>query len=316
MGKSLIILAAAVSSIALATPASASLTLFQNFTGNIGVSTSGGGSTASGYSFSNNNIPVGATVLKAYLYQGGIGNSPQAITLNGSAVTFGASVPNATGCCGLFSARADVTSIISPILTAGSNTFAITEGGGNVDGVALVIVYNNPAAAVNTVAILDGFASVTGDTATVSFAKPFDPTAAGAFAEMRLGDNFSCCNQRSNVTVNGTLISAFAGNNDDGQGGTSNGQLFTIGDDNDPFTPASPDYSTDHERYNLLPYITNGDTKLTLDTSNPSADDNIFLSVFNFSGEGKVTTTPEPGVVALLGLGLAGLAAARRRRAA
>lgn len=302
-----------------AAPANAALALFKNYTGNIGVSTSGGGSNAGAYSFSNNSIPFGATVIDAYLYQGGYSLGASAVTLNGNAVAFGASVPPAGhACCALFSQRADVTAIVKPIVDGGpggSYNWNITESNSDTtDGTALVIVYNLASNPTQTVSILDGFAEVAGSSASVLFGGAIDPNAAGFFAELRIGDNFSCCSQRSSIEVNGTLMTENAGNNDDGQGPLENGQLFTIGDDLDGFSPALPSYDDDTERYNLVPFLTLGDTGATIDTFNGSNDDNIFLAVFNFAGEGRVIVdpTPAPGALALFGLGAIALGFRRR----
>lgn len=140
---------------------------------------------------------------------------------------------------------------------------------------------------------------------------------------MRLGIGFSCCDQQSTVVVNGTTITDTAGNNDDGAQ-VANGSLITVGGDNDPFSTLLPAYADDHERYNLVPYITLGDTTINVRTNNPSTNDNIFLAVFKVTGEGFVascnpdcpppptSSAPEPGTLALLGIGLASMGLYRR----
>ena len=313
--------------VVVVSPGYAALTTFTSFNGTVAVSTDGFGSSL-GDGTLTANAPVGSTVLAAYLYSATQNtSSTPTVNLNGTAVTFGPSVPNATACCSLASFRSDVTSIVAPIINGGGGgayNFSYSEGGlSNVtDGSALVVVYSNAVLPTASVGILDGFASVTGDTTSINFATPLDTTQAGFFAEMRLGIGFSCCDtQSSNVTINGTLITANAGDRDDGLD-LANGSLITMGGDDDAFSALLPTYANDHERYNLVPQITNGDTTITLVTANASKDDNIFLSVFHVSGIAgfneppPTNNVPEPGTFLLMGIGMAamGLRGLRARK--
>lgn len=318
-----IIGAAAVAALALAAgPAEASLSPFQTFTGNVAASTDGCGSTTQTCTM-DINVPVGSTVLGAFLYTSMFQDtSPPAAgtTLNGNAVNFTTPLGIATSCCQLQAWRSDVTSIIQSIVGGGSAApigLTINESDPNQDGEALVVVYSNATTVPNTqtVGILDGFSATTGDTATITFASPLDPTAPGFLAEMRIGDGFSCCGQKSTITVNGTTITENAGNNDDSQDAfVSNGNLITMGGDNDPFSPLLPSYEDDHERYDISGQISTGDTSITVDTLNPSNDDNIFLEVFILSGEARINPVPEPASLTLLGTGLLALGWLNRRR--
>ena len=313
-----------------ASPSYASLSVFQSLTGNLNVSTDGCGSTSQDCTLTAN-AEFGSTVVAAYLYTSTFFNGsavvPTGDTLNGNAVTYTANLgQDPSNCCQLNAFRADVTSIVAAVIDGGAGgayNFAMHESAGSQDGEALVVVYSNGAFAVTTIGILDGFSASAGDTTTISFLNPLDPTAAGFEAEMRLGIGFSCCGQDSTVTVNGTDITTVAGNNDDGDA-VANGSLITMGGDNDPFSTLLPAYADDHERYNLVPYITTGDTSINVSTLNPSNDDNIFLAVFKVTGEGRVDTcnpncpppptssAPEPGTLALLGIGLASMGLYRR----
>lgn len=277
--------------------AQAALSTFQTFNGKYAVSTGGWGSTTQAGTI-RANVPAGATVAAAYLYTSTYSNSISAAggTLQGTSVSY-----TALGLNGDMEAgRADVTSIVAPIINAGPGgayDFSITETAAGQDGSALVVVYQLPSLPISTVAILDGFSASAGDTTKLNFASPLNPAAAGFFAEMRLGIGFSCCNQRSSVTANGTLITENAGNNDDSVDPVlRNGNLITVGDDNDPFSTLLPAYADDHERYNLVPYIAAGDLSIQIDTRNPSGDDNIFLAVFYTAG--LAGANEEPPVVA------------------
>jgi hypothetical protein len=317
-----------MAAIGLASPAQATLASFQSFTGNVGVSTDGWGSTSNSGQVQAE-VPVGSTVLGAWLYAPTFfGGTPTGISLGGTAVAqasfTGLGIPS-SACCEIQAYRADVTSIVKSVIEAGPGgiyNFDVTKTGNSgrgTDGVALVVAYSNAALPVATVGILDGNASVTGETTTINFASPLDPSAAGFFAEMRLGIGFSCCDQRSTVTVNGTVITENAGNNDDAAADNRgfNGSLITVGGIGDGFSSLLPGYDDDSERYNLVPQISTGDTSIVVKTSNTSQDDNIFLAVFYVAGIAGVNEPPHgvptPGALLLFGFAAAAFAGLRRR---
>ncbi len=297
------LLAGALGLAALSQTAQAALVEFVSYTGNVALSTDGSGSTGNPDVISAS-APNGSTVFAAYLYT--VSNlgvpTPTDVTLNGTTVTYDTNVLNETSCCGLTSYRADVTDIVSAAIDGGAGgvyDFSIFEGFNEtlIDGSALVVVYSNPTLPKASVVVLDGFASVTGDTASINFAKPLDTSDPAFFAEMILGIGFSCCDQKSSVTVNGTLITENAGNNDDGSD-LIGGSLITVGGFDDPFSSLLPTYEEDSERYDLADYVTNGDTSIKIDTANASRDDNIFLAAFYVSGE-AVIIEPPPSAIPL-----------------
>lgn len=332
--------------LAAASPAQATLTTYQTFNGNVGLSSDGCGTLGSSCPVTVT-VPAGSTVLSATLYTGTLNASAGSVTgvlSAGSASTNVSYTPLPANISdpSLQAGRTDVTGFVSSVIGSGGGptTFRISESNtAGQDGEALFVVFRNSALPDQTVALLDGSAASSGDTTSINFASPLNPSAPGFTAELRIADSFSfdqdsVSNQVSTVTVDGGVLSNNVGDCDDGlkiDGSCANGNLITVGGDNDPlqspstaaaFDPA--DIAATHERFDFAPLITPNTTSVTINTINSSQDDNIFALASIVTGDAgfnapppvtnppPVTTVPEPAAVSLFGAAV--LAAAVRRR--
>ena len=287
-------------------PAAASLTIPYQIQGHVGYSTDGLGQNGVGGSLQAE-VPAGSTVEKAYLYGTYFDNAAPDVTartidLDGTTVVT-TQISGPVSSSTLSTTRADVTAQVAAKVGGGGGitNFTVNTDPGSLDGVALVVVYANAALPDGTIAILDGSASTTGDTATFVLAAPLDKTVPGFQATMALGSGFSfqgaagghVCGggQFSIVDVNGQRLTSCAGNYDDGLG--NDGALITVGGVSDstdnPANPNSSNTGTDDELYNLDPLLSQGATSIEIKSSNPSDNDNLFLAVISIAAKATVT---------------------------
>ncbi len=284
-------------------------------------------------------IPSGSTIEAAFLYSSLYTTSSiPSVTLEGSTYS-GADWTNLGANGGLNAYRTDVTTQISAAVGGGSAipyTFTINNEAPNsrIDGEVLAIIYSNPAEETRTIAFLDGFSASSGDTTTVNLADPLTAAQladANFEATLSLGIGYgyqptsSADSQNSRVDVNGVNLTTCAGGQDDGGG--FNGGLITVGGVGDSVANdhdcSAVGPRQDDELYTLVPFLAAGDTSIVIDTLNPSQDDNIFFAAVNITALAAVNapppptqSVPEPGTIALFGLGLLGLGFTRKKKAA
>lgn len=329
-------------------PASATLIVRSAFN-NAALSIDGFGGSSG---FLQSDVPINSIILKAFLYSSDVNGSGIAgdVTLAGNFLASASGsllTPNTSDANHMIF---DVTSIMKPLIegTWGLQNHTISEGG-NTDGESLVIVYQN-GSTLGTAIIMDGELSQGGDTTTLNFANPY----ASGDVIMSLASTFSFNGPPNNtgqvtnvdVTTSSTAarrLTSCAGGNDDGNFVAENGFLLTVGGVGDSANNPDPNCAggaEDDELYNLglgnsanaTPFLQAGDTSISFRTDNPSNDDNVyglfFTSTFQISKvdggaicggpNGPVcppTNVPEPGGLALLGLGMLGLLPFLRRRA-
>ncbi len=290
----------------MATVASTGLNALLNETGKIYLSVDGTGTSGA-----TGTVQVlknaGATVRKAYLVGDSTNIEASSAIVNNVTIAWEQVETTPWGGGTFYSYLTDVTSIVKPTIDAagaGTLDIAVNEGIQSAyEGLALAVVFDDPNQTVDQSVILYfGGLRPTGGTATINFASPINTSSTlGATFGLGIGYSFNSgpvVSQSSQVQVNGQLLTSVAGNFDDGQ--PENGALFTIGglgdSPNNPADPTSTDYTTDDELYNLLPFIKNGDTAVTLNTVNPSDNDHIFFAHLTLQG---ITATDSGNVVKL-----------------
>lgn len=295
---------------AFSSPSNATLTLLQpdplvnaTFQGNGSYSSDGLGQLTAAGGTIQAEVPAGSTVVNAYLYGTYYSTinpdeASRTIIFDGNPV-----VLDTIGAVNTFlaTARTDVTSIVAAKVGGGGGItdFVIGNDHTSLDGLALVVIYENASLPYQTIAVLDGGASQTGDTATFNLLEPLDKSSPDFTATMALGIGFSFqgdygpthqCNtsQASTIEVNGQLISDCAGHYDDGNMG--NGALITVGGVGDDLATPQTQPGIDDELYDIAPFLATGDTSVSVSSANPSQDDNLFLAIIGITAEAAVTT--------------------------
>lgn len=283
-------------------------------TGKIWVSIDGVASNSPNGAIIQAEKPAGAIVRKAYLAAASKGFSSVKIPdggvmIDGIPVVWDIETASSISSWNYWS---DVTGIVQAKIDAapsGRVDFLITELYTlDVDGEILVVIFDDPAQVNdNTVILYFGAQDVQGDSFPITFADPIDLNDPNLALDFSLGisygyQEYTTSFQYSEVDVNGQRLSSWAGGSDDcADVSAENGALLTVGglDDSsanpaDPYGQPPGDTFYDDELYNLLPFVNQGDTQITIDTINPSTDDNIFFAgVYLQSVKGNPFVTPE-----------------------
>jgi hypothetical protein len=294
-------------------PTSDGLQMVVNERGRISQSTSGLGTNAD-EGVLRVRKPAGATVRGAWLAYATTGFSgwqmQSPLTLAGSEVPLTNELLN-----GIYSYNyfADVTGIVKPVVDAadaGDVELPVTEPvSWLVEGEVLVVVFDDPSVTHDqSVTLLYGALAPSGDRYRVGLTRPIDLDDPDTRLEMSLGVTFGYqgSDQFSTVAVNGLPLSSAAGGQDDGE--PADGALITVGGlgdstDNPADPMATPSHArSDDELYDLRPFVKNGDRTITVDTTNPSYDDNVMLATFTMNPPvTKITSGADQQVVVALG---------------
>lgn len=247
----------------------------------------------------------GATVRNAYLAatsRGFSGYTPvdADVTVDGSAVSWDAASTRSNSISSV-NVLADVTGLVKAKVDAapsGRVDFIVAEPSDstNIEGEILAVVLDDPTVQTQKRIVLHyGAQGTSGDTFTFSLPEPIDASNPGLSVRMGLGVSYGAqpSTQFSEVDVNGQRLSTSAGGQDDG--GNENGTLLTVGGlDDSPANPPDPFADgfqascprCDDELYDLLPFVNDGDTAVSVSTRNPSGDDNVFFAALTVETPG------------------------------
>ncbi|HEX8581365.1 MAG TPA: hypothetical protein VF640_03510 [Acidimicrobiales bacterium] len=284
----------ATAAAAAATGAAGGLQVIVHERGRITQSTGGAGTTGA-WTWLSIDKPPGATLRRAVFFAastGFRGPGTGQVSIDGQPVGFTHSAPSNIESTNYW---ADVTGLVGARIAAapaGPVAFLVAESSPvDFDGVILVAIFDDPAQDHDrSVTLLFGAMKTAGDDFTLGLAEPIDLSDPDLVQEMSLGISYGYqgfgSSQYSEVDVNGSRLTSSAGGEDDGE--PINGSLITVGGVGD--SPANPPpYAhntgprTDDELYDLVPFVADGSTRLTVATRNPSADDNVFFASFTMN---------------------------------
>jgi len=244
--------------------------------------------------------PINATtVYKAYIYYTSIPTVPDPganpITISGS--LFPSAIlpmPNQTnsnaGGSINYTRYEDVTTLFGPGLNAaaaGTNiVYTSTETNtGDIDGVGIIVVWNNPAVVNSAIHVSIGSGAAGGLVLVTDsiITAPINTALPGFEATLGLGFSFSTGTggQISTVIINGSVIDPVAGGYDDGI--LANGGLITLGGFGDSKT------TLDDEYYDFSSFIANGSTLVKYEIVG-APDDWVNAVYFEITGVDSVVT--------------------------
>jgi hypothetical protein len=283
-----------------ATSASSSLAPVVTENGKITLSLDAAGNNSASSTIQVEKPSAAATVRSAYMMAatvyGGGQISDGDVTIDGDNITWDVETSNVLSSYNYWT---DATALVKAKIdaaAAGRVDFTIVEVNRNsyIDGEILAVIFDDPAQIVsNTVILCFGSQAQGGDTFAIGLAEPIDKSDPNLVLDFSLGISYSYqaydWGQHSNVDVNGTRLTDYAGGEDDG--GSYNGGLITVGGLDDVNTNPLPSgasegsyYRTDDELYSLLPFVEDGDTSITVETENPSYDDNMMFAALFLGG--------------------------------
>lgn len=189
----------------------------------------------------------------------------------------------------------DVTAELETLLNGlpdGESTLTVTENAlpGDLDGSALLVIWNDPSASNTLVSIRLG-AERTDQVITHTVTTNPIAVHPGLDVQLGAGVSFSTgvSGQQSNLAFNGTQLTTILGGNDDGA--PANGALITLGGLGDTLLRTDND-----ELFGVTDLVTNGDTALTTTVTSSSTNDYLYALYFVAKGmNGVVISTPADG---------------------